>query len=136
MSNVEKAVILSMVETMLRCKRQALFELGIARSTYYRWRQVQPDSGNRKRPWNQIAPDEEDRILAVARESPDLSSRQLSAWITDNAGFAVSESTVYRILRREGLVKRPEVRLVVTFPPKRSPIEGSFLHIDKPPSQD
>ncbi len=112
MSNVEKAVILSLVETMLRCKRQALFELGIARSTYYRWRQVQPDSGNRKRPWNQITPDEEDRILAVARKSPDLSSRQLSAWITDNAGFAVSESTVYRILRREGLVKRPEVQLV------------------------
>ncbi len=112
MSNVEKAVILSMVETMLRCKRQALFELGIARSTYYRWRQGQPDSGNRKRPWNQITPGEEDRILAVARESPDLSSRQLSAWITDNAGFAVSESTVYRILRREGLVKRPEVQLV------------------------
>ncbi len=112
MNNVEKAVILSMVETMLRCKRQALFELGIARSTYYRWRQVQPDSGNRKRPWNQITPDEEDRILAIARESPDLSSRQLSAWITDNAGFAVSESTVYRILRREGLVKRPEVQLV------------------------
>jgi len=112
MSNVEKAVILSMVETMLKCKRQALFELGIARSTYYRWRQGQPDSGNRKRPWNQITPDEEDRILAVAWESPDLSSRQLSAWITDNAGFSVSESTVYRILRKEGLVKRPEVQLV------------------------
>jgi RNA-directed DNA polymerase len=112
MSNVEKAVILSMVETMLRCKRQALFELGIARSTYYRWRQEQPDSRNRKRPWNRITPDEEDRILAVAREFPELSSRQLSAWIADNEGFAVSESTVYRILRREGLVKRPEVQLV------------------------
>lgn len=112
MSNVEKAVILSMVETMLRAKRQALSKLGIPKSNYYRWRQVQPDSGNRKRPWNQITPDEEDRILAVARESPDLSSRQLSAWITDNAGFAVSESTVYRILRREGLVKRTEVQLV------------------------
>ncbi|MBA7492934.1 IS3 family transposase ISPko4 [subsurface metagenome] len=111
MSNVEKAVILSMVEPMLRCKRQALFELGIARSTYYRWRQGQPDSGNRKRPWNRITPDEEDRILAVAREYTELSSRQLSAWITDNAGFAVSESTVYRILRREGLVKRQETQL-------------------------
>ena len=54
-------------------------------------------------------PNEERRILAVAREYPDLSSRQLSAWITDHEGFAVSESTVYRILRREGLVKRQVV---------------------------
>ena len=77
--------------------------LGIPKSSYYRWRQGQPDSGNRKRPWNRIIPEEEDKILAAARESPDYSSRQLAAWITDNAGFAVSESTVYRILKREGL---------------------------------
>ena len=42
---------------------------------------------------------------------PELSSRQLAAWTTDNLGFAVSESTVYRILRREGLVKSPEMQL-------------------------
>ena len=62
------------------------------------------------RPWNRITPNEERRILAVAREFPDLSSRQLSAWITDNEGFAVSESTVYRILRTEGLVKRQQIQ--------------------------
>jgi putative transposase len=50
-------------------------------------------------------------VLAVAREYTQFSSRQLSAWITDNEGFAVSESTVYRILRREGLVKRQEIQL-------------------------
>ena len=42
---------------------------------------------------------------------PELSCRQLAAWITDNQGFSVSESTVYRILRREGLVKRAEMQL-------------------------
>lgn len=47
--------------------------------------------------------------MAVAREFPDFSSRQLSAWITDNEGFAVSESTVYRLLRKAGLVKRKDI---------------------------
>jgi len=112
MSAVEKAIILTQVESQSRGKRQALMALGISKSSYYRWRHGQPDSGNRKRPWNQITPEEEDRILAIAREYTELSSRQLSAWITDNEGFAVSESTIYRILRKEGLVKRLEVQIV------------------------
>jgi len=111
MSAGDKAIILGQVENKSRGKRQALMALGISKSSYYRWRRGQPDSGNRKRPWNRITPEEEGKILAVARESPELSSRQLSAWITDNEGFAVSESTVYRILRREGLVKRQETQL-------------------------
>jgi transposase len=112
MSPAERADILSQVESGSRGKRQVLAALGIPRSTYYRWRQRQLGTTLlRGRPWNRIMPNEERRILAVAREFPDLSSRQLSAWITDNEGFAVSESTVYRILRREGLVKRQETEL-------------------------
>ena len=112
MSAGDKDIILARVENQPRGKRQALMVLGIPKSSYYRWRRGQPDSGNRRRPWNQITPEEEDKVLAVAREFPNLSSRQLSAWITDNKGFAVSESTVYRILRREGLVKRQETQLM------------------------
>jgi len=111
MSAMEKDAILAQVETMARRKRQALVEIGIPRSTYYRWRHGQPNSVNRRRPWNRITPEEEHKVLAIAREFSELSSRQLSAWITDNEGFAVSESTVYRILRREGLVKRQETQL-------------------------
>ena len=118
MSNMDKTIILAQMENQSRGKRQALSELGVARSTYYRWCQGQRydglefHSGDRGRPWNRIIPEEEERMLAAAREFPELSSRQLATWITDNAGFAVSESTVYRILRREGLVKRPEMQLV------------------------
>lgn len=112
MSASEKAIILAQVETLARRKRQALAELGIARSSYYRWRQRQSDPAKRKRTWNRITPEEEGKVLAVARQSPELSSRQLSAWITDNDGFAVAESTVYRILRREGLVKRQETQVM------------------------
>jgi len=118
MSARDKAIILARVENKSRGKRQALMALGIPKSSYYRWRQwqrcdgLESHSGDRGRPWNRITPKEEGKILAVARESPELSSWQLAAWITDNEGFAVSESTVYRILRREGLVKRIEVQLV------------------------
>jgi putative transposase len=111
MSHADKAAILSQVESRSRGKRLALSELGISKSAYYRWRRARSGPSTRKRPWNRITPNEERRILAVAMEFPDLSSRHLSVWITDNEGFAVSESTVFRILRREGLVKRRETEL-------------------------
>jgi transposase InsO family protein len=107
MSLAEKTDIVERVEDQTGRKSQTLRELGVARSSYYRWRRPK-ESKPRARPWNRITPNEEHRILAVAREFPDLSSRQISVWITDKEGFAVSESTVYRILHREGLVKRAE----------------------------
>ena len=50
-------------------------------------------------------------MLAAAREMPTWRSRQLAAWLSDHRGLSVSASTVYRILRREGLVKRIEYQL-------------------------
>jgi len=113
-SAVDKAIILAQVENQYGGKRQALMALGIPKSSYYRWRRhdgLESHSGDRGKPWNRITPEEDGKILMVARESPELSSRQLAAWITDNEGFAISESTVYRLLRREGLVKRQETQL-------------------------
>ena len=112
MNSAEKVSVMAKMETMAGRKRQALEELGVPKSTYYRWRRGSSFPKKRQRPWNRITPNEERRILVVAREYPELSSRQLSAWITDNEGFAVSESTVYRILKREGLVKRQETQVV------------------------
>ena len=50
--------------------------------------------------------------MAAAREFPEWSSRQLATWITDYLRLSVGESTVYRLLKREGLVKPIEMRLV------------------------
>jgi len=109
MSPAEREGIVQRVEKGKKSKRHVLMELGIAKSTYYRWRRRPQRRKADRKPWNHIIPNEERRILAVAREFPELSCRQLSVWITDHEGFAVSESTVYRILKREGLVKRQEL---------------------------
>lgn len=112
MSAEDKANILAQVENLIRGKRQALREMGIPKSSYYRWRREETKCRHPKRSWNRITPEEEVRILVVAKEFPEFSSRQTAIWITDNEGFSVSESTVYRILRREGLVKRQELKPV------------------------
>ena len=114
MSGVEKATILVSVAASPLPKRQVLKNLGVPKSTYYRWlRRPRLDDrpGGGPAPWNRLSPPEEQAVLEVARRSPELSCRQLAAWITDNRGFSVSESTVYRILRREGLVKSAEMQL-------------------------
>ena len=91
--------------------------MNVPKSTYYRWlrrqdlRGLEDHAGGGKPPWNRLISPEGDYVLSTAREMPKLSCRQLAAWITDNQGFSGSESAVYRILRREGLVKRAEMRL-------------------------
>jgi transposase InsO family protein len=93
---------------------RALARLGLPRSTYYRWlaRQnegrLEDKSGGSKVPWNKISHDEEARVLTEARASPELSCRELAWKITDSGSY-ISESTVYRILKRCGLIKPAEV---------------------------
>ena len=117
MSGAEKAEVLDKVASCGLPKRRALGELGVPRSTYERWLRRQDldrlegHAEGGKPPWNRLTSREVESVLWAAREMPELSCRQLAAWTTDNRGFSVSESTVYRILRREGLVKRPEMRL-------------------------
>ena len=109
MSAQGKREILALVAgSGLPCRR-ALAQLGLPSSTYYRWvkRKAEGNLEDRKGgsplPWNKISPEDELRILSEARASPELSCRQLAFQITDSGCTYVSESTVYRILRREGL---------------------------------
>jgi len=107
MSATETRALLAQVATQPGPRRRALQAAGLPKSTYYRWRkdaEVVPQSD--QVPWNRVTAGERHRVLAAAHEMPEWSSRQLAAWLTDNQGFAVSTSTVYRVLRREGLVKR------------------------------
>jgi putative transposase len=114
MSAVDKESILVTVASPPVPKRQVLRELGVPKSTYYRWlKPPWPDDrpGGSSTPWNRLTPREQRAVLATARELPELSCRQLATWITDNQGFSVSESTACRILREEGLIKSPQMQL-------------------------
>jgi transposase InsO family protein len=118
MSAQERSNIISRVEETQWGKRKILTQLQVPKSTYYRWRaralQGKQDSStsSTRIPWNKLSPPEVATVLAAARESPEWNSRQLATWITGYLRLSVGESTVYRLLKREGLVKPPEMQLV------------------------
>jgi len=115
MSAVEKGEILALVSGSGLPRCRALSQLGLSKSTYYRWlkRQtegrLQDNKGGSPIPWNKLKPEEEAKILVQARASPELSARQLALQLIDSEGWYVSESTVFRILKREGLIKPAEI---------------------------
>jgi transposase InsO family protein len=114
-SAAEKRKILAFVADSGLPRRRTLMYLGMPKSTYYRWlkRQeegrLQDKKGRSPVPWNKLKPGEEVKVLATARASPHLSCRQLAWQLVDNERWYVSESTVFRILKREGLIKPAEV---------------------------
>ncbi len=109
MSGAERAEVIDRVRTSSLPVSRVLRELGVPRSNYYRWIKQQRSPALGRVPWNRLSDLEQETVLGVARAYPEWSSRQVAAWITDNLEFSVSEASVYRLLRREGLVRRLEV---------------------------
>ena len=121
MTQSEKMEIITLVEQSSVSVKATLQELGIHRSTFYQWYKRYLISGydgladppyRRSSGWNQLPPAEKSRIIELALERPDLSCRELACHIVDNEGWFVSESSVYRILKRQGLITTPAYRLM------------------------
>jgi RNA-directed DNA polymerase len=122
MTPEEKLEILGAVESSSLPVKDSLTRLDLPSSTYYRWKEnfarrgkggLHDRSPFKGRTWNEILPHEEKRILEVADLYPDRSPREISVHISDNDDFSVSESTVYRVLKRNDLIRTPEKK---TFP--------------------
>ena len=88
--------------------------------------------------WNRIRPAEEAAIQAEALRQPDRSPRELACWLIDRAGCAVSESTVYRVLKRHGLIREvkvvgfpagPEYRVKTTRPHEQWQSDASYFFV-------
>lgn len=135
-SQSEKMEIILLVEESPLTIKQTLAELNINRSTLYKWYRRYLDGGyealaNQYRPpkqfWNAIPPWKKQRVVEIALDHPEKSPRELAWTITDQWGYYISESTVYRILKAYDLITSPVYTLITArgkFPqPTRSPNE-------------
>ena len=121
MTQSEKMQIITLVEQSPLNVKATLRELSIKRSTFYQWYKRYLTDGydgladqphRRHSGWNQLRPAQRSRVIELALERPDLSCRELACYIVDYEGWFVSESSVYRILKKQGLVTTPAFRLM------------------------
>ena len=116
-SGAEKLETIRLVEDSELSVTATLRELGVPRRTFDGWyrRYKRPGSGGfvgsafRARLF--LEPDPPDpvrkQVVETALEHPEASPRELAWQITDTQGYFISESSVYRILKRCDLITSP-----------------------------
>ena len=112
----EKLEIIHLVETSPLPVRKTLAQIGIPKSTFYVWYDRYLSGGiealedHRPRPrrvWNRIPDEVREKIFKLALDQPELSPREVAVTFTDRQRTFVSEASVYRLLKAEGLVTSP-----------------------------
>ena len=120
-SQNEKYEIIKLVEQSDLGVIRTLKQLKINKTTFYNWYNKYLDNGydglarkvsKRKGAWNKINEADRDKVLEISLEKPELSSRELAWHITDNYRYYISESSVYRILKENGLISIPSFRIM------------------------
>jgi len=120
-SQSEKMEIIRTVEGSSLGVRRTLSELDVNRSTFYDWYRRYSEGGydalaskppHRRRFWNAIPPYVKKKVVETALEHLDKSPRQLAWFLTDNQGYYLSESSVYRILKANDLITSPNYTVI------------------------
>jgi putative transposase len=120
-SAAEKREIIHLVEHSDLSVKRTLEELNVPRSSFYRWYQQFAEDGLtgletkpslEKRFWNRIPDSVREQVVELALEYPDQSSRQLAWQFTDENGYFISESSVYRILKAYDLLENPAFEII------------------------
>jgi len=117
----EKYEIIRLVEASDLGVIRTLRQLKINKSTFYKWYSQYSRYGydglakrkvKRQTNWNRISDTDRDKVVEIALEKPELSSRELAWHITDYYKYYISESSVYRILKANGLITIPAFRIM------------------------
>lgn len=116
LSRSEKEEIIRLVDRSELGVNKTLQELGIHKSTFYNWYRVYAAKGaegfaakrTTRQQWNTIPEQQKQVVVEVALDHPALSPRELAVKITDEQQVFISESSVYRILKAQGLITTPQ----------------------------
>ena len=112
----EKYEIIQTVEQSYLPIKQTLKRLDIRRSTFYGWLKRFAEGGidgladrkpSPRSVWNKLPEPEQQAIVELALDKPELSPRELAVTYTDEQPRYVSESTVYRLLKARDLITSP-----------------------------
>lgn len=112
----EKLEIIRLVEGARLPTKRVLAKLGVSRPTFYRWYDLYRRFGeagltDRRsgpgRVWNRIPDAVRAAVLDMALDRPELSPRELAVTFVDEKAQFVSESSVYRLLKAQGLIASP-----------------------------
>ncbi|MVX36047.1 helix-turn-helix domain-containing protein, partial [Myroides sp. LoEW2-1] len=117
----EKYELIQSVTTSELGVKKTLEEFGIPKSSFYKWYKRYLEKGYdglekskriSNRQWNSIPESQQNLVVEIALEYPELSSRELAYKITDEQGIYISESSVYRILKKRDLIPAPNHILI------------------------
>lgn len=117
----EKYEIIKLVEESALGVNRTLKEIGIHKSTFYNWYEKYKKDGfdglsikerSRKSYWNKIPNKIRSEVVDLALDYPEESARNLAYKMTDENKYFISESSVYRILRANGLITQPAFNTV------------------------
>ena len=98
MSAEKKREVIELVRRSPQPKRATIAELGLSRSTFYRWQRRYREQGEAglvdRKPdpgavWNRLRPAEKTVIVETALQQPDLSPRELAASYLFSSVWAV-----------------------------------------------
>jgi putative transposase len=112
----EKLEVIRMVEQSDISAKKTLQQLDIPIRTFYGWYRRYAEGGydglvdRRPSPrqlWNRIPERERERVKKIALDQPEMTPRELAWHITDERGYYISESSVYRILKSFDLIASP-----------------------------
>jgi len=117
----EKMEIIRLVEQSDLGVIRTLNQLKVNKTTFYKWYNAYLQAGynglarkasRRKGSWNRINDADRDTVVEIALSKPELSPRELAWNITDAYNYYISESSVYRILKENGLITTPSFRVM------------------------